>query len=113
MNHFITTNLLYNALLAISVLSAVLLVAFMFRLYLACKANDGKRVVFTAHKVGALMFSSVISYIAAIYFLLEEQEYASVASLDILVAIYAALASAPFILDLRAVAKVQRLNTLH
>ena len=76
MNHFITTNLLYNALLAISVLSAVLLVAFMFRLYLACKANDDKRVVFTAHKAGALMFSSMISYMAAIYFLLEKKEYA-------------------------------------
>lgn len=111
MNHFITTNLLYNALLAASVLSTVLLVAFMFRLYLARKANDDKKVVFTAHKAGALMVSSVISYMAAIYFLLEEQEYASVSPLVILVVVYGALASAPFILDSRAVAKVQQSST--
>lgn len=110
MNHFITTNFLYNVLLALSILSAILLVVFTFKLYLARRAKDYKSLVFTAHKAGALMFSMTISYIASIYFLLEKKEYASVASLAILVAIYTALASSPFILDLRAVAKVQRLS---
>ena len=110
MNHFITTNFLYNALLALSILSAILLVVFTFKLYLARRAKDYKSLVFTAHKAGALMFSMTISYIAAIYFLLEEQEYASVSSLAILVVTYGVLASAPFILDSRAVEKVRRLG---